>query len=580
MTGPLQDFVHSSNDSLTTTDGTLDNVSSSCFSSMRTNFDTTLCDSLFRHKPSIYFHESLLILSNLHLIKRLINPMLTLEFQFENPIENPIFVCFNIKELSLKRCLFTEESITALCDLIRVNQLLTSFDFSSSRLESYELYFNLIDAIQFNSRLKKVTFTENNFGLRTLLFIIELISTGKLTSSIDIYPYSFDFSRGTIHYDHTLNSDELISVLDFLKSNSSIKHFTALGRSWSETPLEFDTDNGRFSLYGQWEDPLTADVASYLQSYLKYLNIKELTKEHCRFTDESIPSLCDLISDNNLLTSVDFIECDFGVPMLDDICSNLIDAIQCNTCLQNVTFCPYDFLLEYLLYIFELVSTGKLTSNFHITPHSFDFSNGSIDYHERVYGHDLVLMLNFLKSTEAITIFKCENFRIDTGMGTLWVCSDIYERPDEELSSLKSFLQCFGIKELTLKECRFTGESFTALCDLFRVNQSLTSFDFSGCRLIERQSECWGQSIRKLTSEESDEIFISLIDAIQCNPHLTRLTFTENNFGLKTIVYIFDLVSTGKLTPNIDVSPHSFDFSLGTIHDHDKNVIHTARGIY
>ncbi|KAL0241262.1 hypothetical protein GEMRC1_006497 [Eukaryota sp. GEM-RC1] len=60
---------------LQTTDGTLDNVSSSCFSSMRTSFDT-FRDSLFRHKPSIYFHESLFTCVNLHLIKRLINRML------------------------------------------------------------------------------------------------------------------------------------------------------------------------------------------------------------------------------------------------------------------------------------------------------------------------------------------------------------------------------------------------------------------------------------------------------------------------------------------------------------------------
>ncbi|KAL0228693.1 hypothetical protein GEMRC1_013313 [Eukaryota sp. GEM-RC1] len=78
MTEPLLKIARSSDDTPTTTDVTLETVSSPCVSSLQPTEDQpdTLSDSLFLHKPSIRFQESLLILVDLHLVKRLIKSML------------------------------------------------------------------------------------------------------------------------------------------------------------------------------------------------------------------------------------------------------------------------------------------------------------------------------------------------------------------------------------------------------------------------------------------------------------------------------------------------------------------------
>ncbi|KAL0240734.1 hypothetical protein GEMRC1_005970 [Eukaryota sp. GEM-RC1] len=460
---------------------------------------------------------------------------------------NCFLECYNIKELTLKRCTFTEEFITALCDLIRVNQSLTSFDFSRcvlrhyrhwnsgiDNLKSHELYSNLINAIQYNSRLKKISLTEIITTIKTYLFIIELISTGKLTSNIDIFPHSFDLSLGTISYEEVewctcggaWGDNEILLLLDFLKSNDSIKRCTAFRSSKNRKQVELHTDNDRFCLSGG--NLSTADVVSFIQSYLNSFNIKHLVFKDCIFSKESITALCDLIRENQSLTSFDFSHCEFPSGTRE-LCSNLIDALQFNSRLKKVTFKADSIRLTDLLYIFELVSSGQLTSNIDISPHLIDVQNGVFCYSAKSYS-------SYSFSSELL-------------------------RP-EDISSLQSFLKCFTIKELTLNYCEFTEESITALCDLISDNNSLNSFDFSGCKLIARTSHNFRQNIDEL---KSYEIYSNLIDAIQFNSRLKKVTFAENNFGLRTLLYIYELVSTGKLTSNIDISPHSFDLSLGTI---------------
>ncbi|KAL0240089.1 hypothetical protein GEMRC1_010196 [Eukaryota sp. GEM-RC1] len=51
---------------------------------------------------------------------------------------------------------------------------------------------------------------------------------------------------------------------------------------------------------------------------------------------------------------------------------------------------------------------------------------------------------------------------------------------------------------------------------------------------------------------------------------LTEVTLSNYNMGIKTLLTIFELVSTNKLTSNIDISPHLIDLSCGSIcYNHD-----------
>ncbi|KAL0239918.1 hypothetical protein GEMRC1_010026 [Eukaryota sp. GEM-RC1] len=117
----------------------------------------------------------------------------------------------------------------------------------------------------------------------------------------------------------------------------------------------------------------------------------------------------------------------------------------------------------------------------------------------------------------------------------------------EEVSSLIPFLQYCGIKELTINNCRFSIETFTILCDLIRVNNHLTSIDLSDCHL-------------------DDDMILTFTSALQSNCSLRVVNLSKNHFGLKSLLIIFHfLLSVNKLTRDIQVSPHSIDFSRGLI---------------
>ncbi|KAL0228987.1 hypothetical protein GEMRC1_013607 [Eukaryota sp. GEM-RC1] len=403
--------------------------------------------------------------------------------------------CFSIKKLTLKKCKFTKESITSLCDLIRSNISLTSVEFSDlnfvkltpngtyqriDNFDSYHNYSNLINAIQCNSRLTKVTLINRNMGLKTLLNIFELVSTNKLTSNIDVSPHLIDLSRGSICYTPSqMSNDELVLMVDLLRQNRDIKHF--------ECPLyQIDTNDDVFCLQGigNNEPKVTVEFVSSLQCFLE-----------CFITKESITALCDLIKCNNSLTSVDF--SDFLLRELTpngfyqridnlrsyDHYSNLINAIQCNSRLTKVTLSDHDMGVKTLLTIFELVSNNKLTSNIDVSPHLIDFSSNCIYFHNRVEDDDLICLLNALKSnipvksvdckgsssitlTGLIALFEILSFNksfidVDISPNLINVdngvfcfngnCSSKLRITTNECISLQNFLNCFNIKSLVLK---------------------------------------------------------------------------------------------------------------------------------
>ncbi|KAL0229191.1 hypothetical protein GEMRC1_013811 [Eukaryota sp. GEM-RC1] len=448
--------------------------------------------------------------------------------------------CFRFKKLTLKKCEFTKESITALCDFIKSNNSLTSVDFSDFKFvkltqhgtyqridnfDSYDHYSNLINAIQCNSRLTKVTLSNHDMGVKTLLTIFELVSTNKITSNIVVSPHFIDVSRGSICY----------------------------------TPSQIGND---------------------VLVLLVVFQYQKLTLTKCKFTKESITDLCDLIRSNNSLTSVDFSDFCFvkltrngTYQWIGDFdsyehCSNLINAIQCNSRLTKVTLSNCNMCIKTLLTIFELVSTNTLTSNIEISPHLIDFSRGSICYTPSQMSNDeLVLMVDFLRQNRDIKHFECPLYQLDTGDDVFCLQARGHYQyrktvTVEVVSSLRCFLEYFSIKKLTLKKCKFTKESITALCDFIKSNNSLTSVDFSD--FIFDELTKYGR-YHMIDNFDSYDPYSNLINAIQCNSRLTKVTLSNFDMGIKTLLHIFELISNNKLTLNIDISPHSIDFSRGSI---------------
>ncbi|KAL0238161.1 hypothetical protein GEMRC1_012634 [Eukaryota sp. GEM-RC1] len=111
------------------------------------------------------------------------------------------------------------------------------------------------------------------------------------------------------------------------------------------------------------------------------------------------------------------------------------------------------------------------------------------------------------------------------------------------ITSLQSVLECYSMRELTLNSCCFSDGAVTALCDLVKVNKSLTSIDFNYCHL-------------------SDEDLERLIYQLQFNTCLEKVSLNTCYSRFKCMLNIFELVSMGKLTPNVEVFPHFLIFQL------------------
>ncbi|KAL0239875.1 hypothetical protein GEMRC1_009983 [Eukaryota sp. GEM-RC1] len=116
----------------------------------------------------------------------------------------------------------------------------------------------------------------------------------------------------------------------------------------------------------------------------------------------------------------------------------------------------------------------------------------------------------------------------------------------QELSSLHSLLKSYSFKELTLNKCQISDTAILVLCDIIRTYPSLTSVDFSHCRLL----------------------YISiheLINSIQSNSFFKIVNLSHNDIEFNTLLDIFKQFSPHQSPPIIEVLPHSIDFCRGII---------------
>ncbi|KAL0229348.1 hypothetical protein GEMRC1_013966 [Eukaryota sp. GEM-RC1] len=444
---------------------------------------------------------------------------------------------FQYQKLTLKKCEFTKESITALCDLIRSNNSLTSVNFGDFLLreltpngfyqridnfDSYDHYSNLINAIQCNSRLTKVTLSNSDMGIKTLLNIFELVSNNKLTSNIDISPHLIDFSSGAMYYYKYVEDDDLICLLNALKSDVIVKSVDCKGSSiisvkglialfevisFNKSVIDVDISphlinvgNGVFrfskkseSLFGK-PDITTVDCIS-LQNFLNRFSIKELSFEGCLFSVESFSILCDSIKAHNSLTSVEL----WGCNLSESGFLNVITALQFKSCFKIIDLDNSNVKPKSLFRCLDVILAGKLTP-------TIEISNCVIN--------------------------------VETGVFNLSFESDTQVTADE-VSSLQCFLQCFNMKRLILRGCIFTNEAVAILGDIIRTIQ-LTFVDFSYCNLshlfgnISEPSNVFSPSITMLDlrcNRIGSEGARALAEALKVNSTIIEIYLDKNSIG-------------------------------------------------
>ncbi|KAL0233297.1 hypothetical protein GEMRC1_012042 [Eukaryota sp. GEM-RC1] len=473
-----------------------------------------------------------------------------------------------------------------------------------------------LSSSQFNTILREL---ENTSILRRVSFVLSLDLSGliscfkamfnaKLISLNIVKAYSIDVSLGFIRCQSEVCCTDLISLLNALKSNIPIKRVECRGLSslslnglitiyeilsidksvisLDVSPHLIDIENGVFCFCPEKSTKITAEELSSLKSFLECFTIKELTLKGCRLSVEAFQDLCYSIKVNTSLTSVDFSYFDlytsipFHYPEIAVHLSELINSLKSYSHLKSINLSHKSIGFNHLMTIFEMISTGNLTPNVRVFPHSIDVSVGLIRYENEIKLEDLFLLLKALNSNIPIIRVECRGLKSPNLKGLIVLIEILFinksvldfdvsphsidiengvfcfspreftQITTKEISSLKSLLKCYNIKELTLKRCRFSLKQFKF-------------FDFSYFELYgQRSIDDVNYFLRQSPSVDD---FSLLINSLQSHTNLRTINLSHKSFGFDNLLTIYELISTGNLTPNIKVFPHSIDVSLGLI---------------
>ncbi|KAL0241378.1 hypothetical protein GEMRC1_006613 [Eukaryota sp. GEM-RC1] len=354
-----------------------------------------------------------------------------------------------------------------------------------------------------------------NERLEDLLLLFEILSINKSLVIIDISPHLIDIEVGSILYDSFVQHSDLISLLETLKSDVSIKRVECRGlenESLEDLLLLFeilsinkslviidisphliDITNGVFCYSPANSPQIAATQVSSLKCFLECFNIKQLTLRGSCFSSKAIPGLCDLIRVNNTLTSIDF----RGCLLSENDFWSIIDALQLNFCLSNVIL-ENDFIgFSELLDVFTKILLNQQ-------------KQCEVDY------SDLILLLETLKSDVSIKRVECR-----------------------------------GLKNESL-------EDLFVLFEILSINKSLVIIDISP-HLIDIEV---GSILYDSFVQHSD--LISLLETLKSDVSIKRVECRGlENESLEDLLLLFEILSINKSLVIIDISPHLIDITNG-----------------
>ncbi|KAL0239956.1 hypothetical protein GEMRC1_010064 [Eukaryota sp. GEM-RC1] len=401
----------------------------------------------------------------------------------------------------------------------------------------------------------------------------------------------------------------MVALLNVLKSNLPIKRVECLGlRSPSLeglvslfeiistyksmvnvdiSPHITDVENGLFSYCPESSSPIATAEVSSLQSFLECFNIRELVLKNCNFKEDVLTHLCASIRVNASLTDVDFFQC--CLPDNDSL--RFLNVIQC-ICLRTIDLDLSDIEFKELLTVFDQFAIHSSVGSIILGPHSIDFTHCSIMFQNEVGNDDLISLLNALNSNLPIKRVECSGLRspsleglinlfeilsinksvmsVDISPHRIDIENDVFAFSPEssirvtvdDLSPLQSLLNSSNIKELSLKRCKFSQSAFNVLCDLIRVNESLTSIDFSYIGVSDLKSTRYSDPDSPLISDHHLSKFIS---TLKSKFHLRKVNLSNSSIGFNNILIVFEMISTNTLTPNVKICPHSLNVTIGCI---------------
>ncbi|KAL0246692.1 hypothetical protein GEMRC1_007903 [Eukaryota sp. GEM-RC1] len=415
--------------------------------------------------------------------------------------------------------LLNDDDVFSLVEMLQTNAGLLVFN-CDCLFSSFAQFTSVLTGLQNNSILRKVSFPSLDLNFSSLITVFNFLSSIRLRSFLDLSPHCIDVKKNLFCY----------------------------------SPVFSETE-------------FTSDRVLLLQSFQKGFSISNLALQNCRFTGEAITGLCYFIRVDKSLTSLDLSNC----VLCDNYFYSIIDAALANPCLTNIVLSKQLLGFKDLLKIFKLFSDDKLVLTIKNSRHFIDYTLQYICYGSQICNNDLLLLLTALKANVSIRRVECIGFKNPSpkGLSVLFEILSINKSVIDlvvsphyldiengifrfspvlatkisarKISFLRSFLQRFSIRELTLNSCRFTEEAITILSDLLEVSSSLTSVDFSDCLL-------------------SDRDFVRIFRSIISNSsQISRICCTTSLIGFDGATLLSDTLKVNSTLVHIDLSHNSID---------------------
>ncbi|KAL0251737.1 hypothetical protein GEMRC1_000949 [Eukaryota sp. GEM-RC1] len=419
----------------------------------------------------------------------------------------------------------SNDLFTSFCKSLTVNNTVVEFHLGIDSISSAEAA-SLAEVFSLNKTLRKICLkSSNSLQDEESLIIFTAISNNVVISKIDLtnlrikssnvlLPLLKSSSLRSVKFPLNCRLDSF--VFDVLKINSNIREVVIQNCKFDSQDLteilKCNTSLKKLEIGG----PLTISLCKALETNTSLLEFvvhnSNWFPNGSPINDQIPQSLSELLRRNTSLAVLN-IDCRFAS---SSQFKTFLKGFEQNSTVKKVILPELNFAC--LMLVFEAVYNGKLASN-------VDVSHNCIDTTKSVF--------SFIP------------------FGRIHISL-------EEISSLPGFLNSFNVKELTLRRCWFAFEAFTAFCDSIRVNNSLTSVDFSDNQICQDKSRGRYDTLH-------DENFLKMIDALQCKPNIKQVILNGSSVGFKGPCTVFELVSANQLTPNIEISPHSFDFATGSI---------------
>ncbi|KAL0240006.1 hypothetical protein GEMRC1_010114 [Eukaryota sp. GEM-RC1] len=340
---------------------------------------------------------------------------------------------FNIKELTLKNCIFLK------------NQPL-----HCKLTDKYAL--EILNAIPSNSNLKRINLSNNDIGFKTLLGTFEQFSTHESPPFIEVYPHSIDFSLGTISSVGTISNTDVDLLVDALNSKVPIKRVSFSG---SGNDLSFSGLLNLFNILWDYKEIVDLDgVSNFVDTSIGLIRYQHTVSNQ------------DLISIVNRHFSLKRVEC-FGLndPSFDGIAA-LYQILCINNSLIDVDISHHLIDTEFGIFSFlPQVHTE-------ITPENVSalLSLEIID-----------LRINKCTFTDEALAVLCDLIKTSSKL----TCLDLSycSLSDEDFLSIIDSLHLNSA--LYIKEIRFEGNSFgdesaKALAELLKFNATISKIDLWG----------------------------------------------------------------------------------------------------